>query len=137
MARGSFVADGNITPCTFVKLNTAATAGHVLQAGAGDTPYGVSSQSDDQPPLAALDSGNAAVAGETLRVYTGADPEDEPYMQVDAAYNVGTQLKPNSSGVGTTVTSATDVWGAIMLEPSTAANQLVRVSVRAPQYYGS
>ncbi len=129
-ARGSAVANGNIFPMTIVKLDTSAgNTGKVLQAGAGDVPYGISQQGTRNAPFPGLDDGYAAIAGETLRVYTPADPEDMPLVQVDAAYAQGTLIKPSTNGIGTTASADGDYYIGRLAEASTAANQLVQIMV--------
>ena len=131
--RGSFVAAESIYPSRFVKLSTVAGAtGKVLMAGAASNVYGVSQQAVRNAPLTGLDDGFAAIAGETLQVYTAADPADEPYLEVAAANAPGTLLKPGTDGIGVATVTNLDIAGAIQLEASTAANQLVRVRVLAP-----
>ena len=133
MARGSFVAAGDIRPSRFVKLSTVAGAtGKVLQAGATDNVIGVSQQGTRNPAYSSLDDGFAAIAGENVRVYTAADPEDMPYIEVDAAYPQGTLLKPSTNGIATATVTNLDIAGAILMEASTAANQLVQCRVIAP-----
>lgn len=134
-ARGSMVASGSIFPSTFVKFDTTAgNTGKCLQAGAGDVPCGVSQQGTRNAPYPGLDDGYCAIAGETLRVYTASDPEDMPLLQVDAAYPQGTLLKPGTNGIGTIANTDKDCYGAVQMEASTAANQLVQVRVIAPEY---
>ncbi len=133
MARGSFVAGGDVLPSRFVKLSAVAGAtGKVLQAGATDNVYGVSGQGTRNAPYDGLDDGLHAKAGENCRVYTSADPADEPYVEVDGAYPQGTLLKPSTNGIGTSTVTNLDIAGAIMLEASTAAGQLIKCSIRAP-----
>lgn len=133
MARGSFVAAGNILPSRFVKLDTTSgNTGKVLQAGAGDNVYGVSAQWTRNAPFDPLDDGYVAVSGGNVRVYTAADPADEPYIEVDGAYVQGTLLKPSTNGIATSTTTNLDIAGAVLLEQSTASGQLVRCRVLAP-----
>lgn len=133
MARGSFVAAGNILPSRFVRLDTTSGAtGKVVQAVAGENVYGVSQQWTRNVPLTGLDDTYAAIAGETIRVYTAGDPEDEPYIEVDAAYVQGQLLKPSTNGIATATVTNLDIVGAVLLEQSTAAGQLVKCRVMAP-----
>ena len=133
MARGSFVAGGTIIPSRFVKLSTVAGAtGKVLQAGATDNVFGVSGEWTRNAPVDGLDAAEHARAGENCRVYTAADPEDEPLIEVDAAYGQGTLLKPSTNGIATSTVTNLDIAGAILLQASTAANQLVKCRVIAP-----
>jgi hypothetical protein len=131
MARGSYVAGGNILPYSFVKLSTTAT-GQVLQAGSGDNVFGVSMPGTRNAPFPGLDDGYAAIAGENIRVFTAEDPADECYLKVDAAYNPGQLLKPGTNGIGTATTADKDIAGAIVMAASSAANQTIRVRVIAP-----
>lgn len=133
MARGSFVAAETIIPSRFVKLSTVAGAtGKVLMAGAGSNVFGVSGQSTRNAPLDGLDAAEHARAGENCRVYTAADPADEPLIEVDGAYAQGTLLKPSTNGIGTLTVTNLDIAGAIQLEASVASGQLVRCRVIAP-----
>lgn len=129
MSRNSFVAGGNILPARFVKLSAT---GKVTQAVAGENVYGVSQPGTRNAPLTGLDDGYAAIAGENVKCFTAMDPEESPWLEVDAAYPVGTLLKPSTNGIGTATTTNLDIVGAIQLEASTAANQLVQVRVVAP-----
>ncbi len=130
MARGSYVANGNILPFSFVKFDTTAGAtGKVIQAGSTDTPAGVSQAQQNQAPLTGLQTGYAAVAGENIEVFDQADPENQSYLRVDAAYAQGTYLKPGSAGIGTIAGSADDIYGARMMQASFAANDIVQVLV--------
>ncbi len=133
MARGSFVAGESIIPSRFVKLSTVSGAsGKVLMAGAGSDVYGVSGQWTRNAPFEGLDSSYIAIAGENVRVYTAADPEDEPYIEVDGAYVQGQLMKPSTNGIATATTTNLDIVGAILLEQSTASGQLVKCRVLAP-----
>jgi hypothetical protein len=139
-SRGSAVvgAGANIYPCTIVKLSTVTgETGKVLQAGAGDTPYGVSQAGTRNAPLTSLNDGYCGSAGEVIRVYTAADPEDMPYIQVDAAYAQGQTIKPGTNGIGTATTADGDIYIGILMEASTVANQLVQIRVTGPQYRGA
>jgi hypothetical protein len=123
---GSFVATGNLVPSRFVKLDSGVT-GHVAQAGGGDFPFGVTQQGTRNPSYSGLQDGYCATSGENVRVYLD---EEECMLEVDAAYNPGQTLKPGTSGIGTATTADGDIYGAIQLDASTAANQLVKVRVR-------
>lgn len=122
---GSFTAVGNIIQSRFVKLATGLTGG-VAQAGAGDAPFGVSQQGTRNPSYPGLQDGFAAVTGENIRVYL---TNEECMIEVDAAYNPGTLLKPGASGIATQTTADGDIFGAVQLDQSTAANQLVKCRV--------
>lgn len=130
MARGSYVANGNILPFSFVKLDTTSGAtGKVIQAGAADVPLGVAQSQQNQAPLTGLQSGYAAIAGENIEVFDEADPENQPYLRVDAAYPQGTFLKPGTAGIGTIASAADEVFGARMMQASFAANDIIQVQI--------
>lgn len=130
---GSFVAAGNIIPSRFVKLVSGQT-GFVAQAGSGDAPFGVSVQGTRNPSYSGLQDGFAAVTGENIRVYLA---NEECMIEVDAAYNPGTLLKPSTSGIATQATADGDIYGAILLDAATAANQLVKCRVTPTVYRGA
>ncbi len=133
MARNSFVAAESIYPARFVKLSTVAGAtGKVLMASAASNVIGVSQSGTRNAPFPGLDDGYAAIAGENVKVFTAADPAEMPWIEVDAAYPQGTLLKPSTNGIGTSTVTNLDIAGAIQMEASTAANQLVQCRVIAP-----
>ena len=130
MGGGSAVASASIFPSTIVKLDTSTgNTGKVLQAGSGDIPYGISQAGTRNAPYPNLDDGYCAIAGETLRVYTPAEPLDMPWVQVDAAYPQGTLIKPGTNGIGTQATADGDYYIGRLAEASTVANQLVQIMV--------
>ena len=51
-------------------------------------------------------------------------------LEVDAVYNPGTLMKPGPNGIGTQTLADGDIYGAILLNASTAANQLIKCKVR-------
>ncbi len=132
-AGGSFVATGNITQSRFVKLDSGVT-GHVAQAGAGDSPIGVSVQGTRNPSYPGLQDGFAAVSGENIRVYLS---NEECMIEVDAAYNPGQLLKPSTGGIATASNADGEIYGAILLDAATAANQLVKCRVVGTAYRGA
>ena len=130
MARGSYVANGNILPFSICKFDTSSgNSGKVLQAGSGDIPMGVAQCQQDQAPLAGLQSGYAAVAGENIAVYDPADPENQTLIRVDAAYPQGTLIKPGSNGIGTQATADGDYYIGRLMQASLVANDVVMIMV--------
>jgi streptogramin lyase len=117
-------ASGNINPSCFVKLDPA-NSDRVLQCGVGDTPWGISQSATHLPPLAGVDDGLAAVAGEWLDVY-GPQNSTRCDLRVSAPVFPGVQLKPDVNGYGTPVTSTADVFGAIS-QAAAQANRIVPV----------
>lgn len=131
---GSFVAGGNITPARFVRLTTTSgSTGFVVNSGAGEAIMGISQQGTRNPSYPGLQDGFAAITGENVRVYLETE---ETMIEVDASYNPGTLLKSGAIGIGTQVTANNDIYGAVLLDQSTAANQLVKCRVRLG-YYGA
>ena len=125
----SKLANGNITPSRFVKLD-ATVDGRVLLCGAGEQTFGVSQEGSRRAPLTGWDDGFAAIAGEGLRVY--AAPEDrECFLEVAGTTAVGDKLKSDANGLGVVTTTANDSIGGIAEEAATA-NQLCRVRLLMP-----
>lgn len=127
---GSFVSVGSILPSRFVKLASGLTGG-VAQAGAGDAPIGVSQQGTRNPSYPGLQDGYAATSGENIRVYMA---QEECMIEVDAAYNPGVLLKPGTDGIATQASASGNIYGAILLDASTQANQLVKCRVVGTAY---
>ena len=134
MSRGSYVANGNIIPGNIVKFDaTAGNSGKVLQAGATDKPMGIACMQQNKAPLTGLQSGYAAVAGETFHVFDAADPSEEPAVIVDAAYAQGTLIKPSTNGIGTQVTTDADYYVCRLLQNSNGAGDLVKCVIMIGQ----
>lgn len=130
----SYLANGNIYPSRFVKLDSSGE-GYVLQAGAGDTPVGVSQAGTRLPPIEGYDDGYAAVQNvEAVLVY---EATDECWLEVGAAVSNGDLLKPSTDGVAITASSDGNIYGAQALQDATAANQLIRVKVLSPSFRGA
>lgn len=131
MARSSYVSAGNLLPFSFAKLDTTSgNTGKVIQAGATDRPIGVVQAQQNQAPLTGLQTGYAAQAGENVTVFDPADPENQTYLRVDAAYPQGTYLKPGTNGIGTIADTDKDCYGAVMMQASFSANEVVQVMVQ-------
>jgi hypothetical protein len=121
----SKVAGGNISPSSFVKLDSS-NSGQVLQCGSNDVPYGIAQPGTNSPPFSTLDSVYAAVITENLLVY-GPGAKDV-LLQISAACNPGQHLKSDTNGFGTPITASTDNYGAVAQEKG-VANQIIRVQV--------
>lgn len=125
-----YVANGNIRPSRFVKLDTTAV-GKVLEADANDPVYGVSQEGTRNPPYSSLDDGFCAIAGENVRVYT--EPE-ECWLQIGSGgCTVDDMLKSDADGKGVTTTTETENAGALALETG-LEDQLIRVRVRTRKH---
>lgn len=127
----SKVANGNIAPARFVKIDTTAD-GKVLQCGAGDQVYGVSQPGTRRTPYGSLDDGFAAIAGENLQIYGLG--EKEIMLELGGAVTRGDRLKADANGKGVTTTSANDEVGAVAMA-SGASGDLVPVEVIGPVRY--
>lgn len=100
----SGIAAGNISPCRFVKKTSTLGEPTITQAGAGDDVYGISQPSTRKAPLAGLDDGFAAIAGETLNVFGPGD--DGALLEIAATVTAGQLLKSDANGAG--IVAATD-----------------------------
>jgi hypothetical protein len=108
----SSVANGNINPATFIKLDTT-TLGRCLQSGAGDICFGISQPGTDSAPYPNLDSTYAAVAGEQLKIFV----RDDKYalLRIGGTVSIQDRQKSDSTGRGVTTTTDRDEIGAIAL----------------------
>ncbi len=125
------VANGNVAPSRFVKLDTT-TEGRVLQATAGDKIYGISQQGTRNTPYGALDDGFAAIAGENLNIY--GPPEKDVLLELGGTVTRGDSLKSDANGKGVTTTSTGDWIGAIALD-SGATGDLIPIQTIPPTQY--
>lgn len=137
MGSYSRVANGNIAPSRFVKLDTS-NQGRVLQCGAGERVYGIAQKETHNIALSGggfttPDDGYAAVADEMLNIYGPGDPG--VLLECGGTVTQGDLLKSDSNGKGVVVASNNDFYGARALEPGTSG-QLVRVEV-VLGYYGA
>lgn len=124
----SFVANGNIQPSRFVKLDASATTtvGKVIICGAGDKPVGISGQGSRNAPYSSLDDGYHAIAGENCRVYTEGEV---CWVESGGVFAQGDRLKSGALGVAVVTTTTQETYGAIALENSTGSGKLVKVQV--------
>jgi len=130
----NLVANGNISPCRFVKLDTAndqyglqATDG---SASHGDPTIGVSGQDTDQPPLSDLiTTFYHAIATEPIRLYGAGD---QALLEIGAAVTTERRLKSDANGRGIPVTSDADFVGAIAIQTGTGSGQRILVQVVSP-----
>src|SRR5262245_35890162 len=127
------VANGNIPPSRFVKLDTTAE-GRVLLCGAGERVYGVSQPGTRNAPYSSLDDGFAAIAGENLQIY-GPGDKDIP-LELGGTVTIGARLKSDVSGRAVATTTNLDEYGAIAMASGTS-NQLIPVQVVEPTQVSS
>jgi len=135
----SKIANGNIKPYRFVKLDTT-TIGRILQATAGSQIWGVSQLGTRWPPWGPLDDGYAAVAGESLNVFGPGDLTGFNILVKagqNATIGIGNKLKSDSDGCAIPTTTAGDEYGAIALRSGTGGasatgGQLILVQLVFP-----
>jgi hypothetical protein len=132
MAIQSFKANGNITPASFVKLDTSGD-GLVALAGAGEKVVGVSQAGTRRTPYESLDDGYAAIAGEDLEVFGIGE---ECWLQIAGTITQGDRLKSDASGYGVAVASNNDEYGAVARQAG-VSGQLIRVQVIPFSQYGA
>lgn len=123
----SMMPNGSIAPSRFVKLDATQIGGYCLQAGANDKVIGVAEPGVRQPPISGLDDGFAGIQNSNaILIFT---TNDECWVECGAAVSFGDYLEADTNGKA--VTSSTDGhnYGAIALQTSTAAGQLVRCRI--------
>jgi hypothetical protein len=125
MHKLSFIANGNIRPSRFVKLDTTAD-GKVLECDAGEGVIGVSHESTRRTPYSSLDDGYAAIAGEQIEVYAHTS---ECLLELGGTVTRGDRLKADADGKGVSSSTDLDNWGAIALQSGVSGN-LVKVKVQ-------
>ena len=128
--RPNFIANGNILPSSFVKIDTTQAMPSVIAASANtDILIGIAQESTDQPPIPQLSGTQyAAIAGENCRVYQVGDVG---LLTVGSGgLTAGDRVTADASGYGVTA-SGTAVVGAIALMAA-PAGALCRVRVTDP-----
>lgn len=133
----SLVANGNIAPCRFVKLDTS-NEGRATACGAGEKPFGISQKATHNMSLSGggtvdQDDGYAAVAGEMFFAY--GQGHMGVFLELGGTVTVGDLLKASTNGVGIAVTANNDIYGARALASGTSG-QLIPVEV-VIGYYGA
>ncbi len=127
-----YVANGNITPSTFVAIDgtygaTPNAGNRVITAVSGTAPIGVAQKGTRYTPLTGLDTGYAATTGQDVGVYL---PGQVAPMAMSAACKAGDWIKPDASGggFGVTTTTATDYVGG-KVAMAAASSQIVDMLV--------
>lgn len=135
MAQGnvySKFANGNVTICSFVKLDSGTPAPFrvVLCAANTDRPFGISQENAYLPPIPqATTPQYAAIAGVELKIY-GQGCTDVLLAIGSGGCTVGDSLTSDASGNGVTASSA-QIVGALALD-TRSSGELCRVVVTPP-----
>lgn len=134
----SKVANGNINPSRFVKLDTTvAGGGYVIIAAANsDNLYGISQPGTHAPPgnllpSTTLDDGYAAVQNENIRVFVAGEGGSDGtlcWLQAGGTVTTGDELTSDSSGRGVTTTTTGQIIGARAMQ-SGVSGDLIKVQV--------
>jgi hypothetical protein len=97
-----WVANGNVNPCRFVKIDTTVD-GRVVEATAvADVCYGISQEGTRTVPYSGLADTKAAIAGEPIKVFKLGEV---CLLEVSAAVTRGARLGA-SAGDGRGLTAA-------------------------------
>lgn len=128
----NFIANGNVLPSTFVKLDPSVAMPSVINTSAtSDLIIGVSKESTDQAGFSLFTGTQyAAIAGENCRVYQVGD---SCMLSIGSGgVTQGDMISSDASGNGQTAASGSGKRvGAIALMTA-AANTLCRVRVTDP-----
>lgn len=125
------MANGNIAPCRFVKLDTTAGKDQMgVQAGANDQSIGISGTGTNQPPLSDLITTQYhAQAGDPISLHKMGDVT---LLEIGAAVTAGDLLKSDVDGKGVPIaTSGATLQkiGAKALQTETTVGAKVLVEV--------
>lgn len=123
-ANFGWVANGNLTPSRFVKIDVTVD-GKVVVAVVGDLPIGVTQQGTRRPPYAGLNDGFCAIAGEQVRVYQVGEVCG---VEAGAAVTRGDRIAPDASGRAITAGAAVKS-GGIALESASGAGVIIDMVV--------
>lgn len=103
----SFIANGDVFPSRFVKMDTVD--GKVVQCGAGDSPYGISQKGTRRSPYIDT-SAKAAIAGEPIEVYQLGE---RCLLELAGTVLPQAKLKSDANGKGLSTVTDKDAYGAI------------------------
>lgn len=119
-----YVANGDINPCRFCKIDTSVD-GKILEAGAAtDQCIGISQEGTRNVPYSTLNDGLAAKAGEAIKIFRIGET---CLLEVSAAVARGDRLKPSAAdGRGQTALIAANAYALAL---KTAAGAGVKIPV--------
>lgn len=117
-----FKAGGNILPARFVIMSGSNT---VTQASTGEKVIGVSQRGTRNAPYSSLDDTYAAIAGESLNVYTEGDVCG---LMLGGTVTYGDFLKSDSAGRGVASSADQEKYGARALKSGTVG-EIIEVEV--------
>lgn len=114
----SKLPNGDINCFSFVKLDSSAD-GKVLQCGAGDTVYGITTGASRLIALDSYDSNLCGKAGDpAINIFGPADPG--VMLRLGGTVSHGDYLKSDASGYGVTGSTDKDFIGARALAAGTS-----------------
>ncbi len=127
----NLMANGNIYPCRFVKLDTSADF-KVIQATANSDILGVSQEGSNYPPLSDLSvSAYAAQAGQNIRLFGDGDV---CLVTAGGVITRGDKLKSDANGKAVSIaTTGTTLqkYGGIALQSAAAEDEKILIQVLA------
>jgi len=134
----AFIANGNINPSVFVKIDSTINFGVIQAAAATDKIFGVSDDGTYQPPGVTGSDGYAAHQNQPIKVY--ADGDVALITVGVAAITAGDYLKSDANGKAVTVVftlgAGTIFAGGQTLE-SANPGELARMFVRVQALPGA
>lgn len=130
----SGVANGDIAPARFVKIDTSyAGIRYIAAQAATDQLVGVSGLGHRFAPYSPIDDGLAAKAGENIPVL--GPPRKNVALELGGSVTVGDMLTSTTAGKGITTTTDHHVVGAIAQDTGVLGDiipvQLVRFEISA------
>jgi hypothetical protein len=131
-------ASGNITPMSFVILDTGNVGQVALATGTTVPLYGISGSSVRFAPLAPLDDGYHAIAGQDCVVFGTNDATTPmPNLQLGGTVTIGQLLTSDGSGHGIAATVDTGQYVGARAEASGVSGQYIPVTVFPSYVFGS
>lgn len=118
------VANGNIPPSVFVKIDTSKNHAVLKNAAATTPSIGISGTSTKAPPGISGSSTNHAEQGDPCEVFSIGDI---CLLTLGGSVTRGDRLTSDANGAGVTA-ATTNEYGAIALE-SGSSGELIRVQV--------
>lgn len=118
-------AAGNITPLSFVVMNTATDNQYVLASGTSTPIAGISGRGTRRPPGDFFnDDGFIAISGENFQIFR--PPLEEAELRLGGTVAAGDLLTSDGSGFGITTTTTAQQIGARAMQAG-VSGQIITV----------
>lgn len=125
-------AAGNVTPSSFLVLNTSTDNQFVLASGNSVPIFGISQPGQRNPPYSTLPDTYCAISGENFHIYQPGKDLEAP-LRLGGTVAAGDLLTSDASGFGVTTTTTAHQIGARAMQAG-VSGQIITVQPLAGVY---